>query len=640
MNHVLTFCKKIFFELIIIISIIFANLRFKYYQYVRFRNDIQGLRALAFILVFLFHLKPEWFPGGFLGVDVFFVISGYLISTIVINQINGDKFSLGSFYEKRIKRIVPAYLMMLLAVAVAGYFLYLPTDVGALRGTLFRSALFVSNALFASGESYFGAQSHENPLLHTWSLAIEMQFYLFLPLFLLLFTRRKYLLHLVVGLILVFTGYSSWQILVNDAKTPMYFSLLARIPEFLIGTLFSLLSLKNINLTRIRGALAASVGVVGLIVSSFLITSESGFPGFLALVPCISLGLILISSENVITGFFSSRPMVLIGQWSYSLYLWHWPIMAFFRYKMIEIGIPEAIFITVATFGLSYLSYTFIEIKFQKFHNWTFTKALTPVAALAAVLAFFLPSYINAHELDSKYSKATFGLKSNGRPEVEIFGSSSPTVDKKILLIGDSHALMLKPFLNYIGEKNGFSFRTLTSFGIPPIPGIEVDEYSEKDKKFYSVSLRLVSTAEQEIRASDVIFFAVRDYCSVPSISNAIEELSKSLRPTQKLVLLKTFPIYKENPLRISYSVRKTKDYSFTKVDDRCSREFVDRMDSSYSNVVAYDLAKSNIFSTPIYYKDTVAYYDGSHINTYGSIEMAKDLHADFTAFMDSLVKE
>lgn len=109
----------------------------------RFRNDIQGLRALAFILVFLFHLKPEWLPGGFIGVDVFFVISGYLISTIVINQINGDKFSLSTFYEKRIKRIVPAYLMMLIAVAVAGYFLYLPGDAGALRGTLFRSALFV-----------------------------------------------------------------------------------------------------------------------------------------------------------------------------------------------------------------------------------------------------------------------------------------------------------------------------------------------------------------------------------------------------------------------------------------------------------------------------------------------------------------
>lgn len=100
--------------------------------------------------------------------------------------------------------------------------------------------------------------------------------------------------------------------------------------------------------------------------------------------------------------------------------------MAFFRYKMIEIGIPEAIFITVATFGLSYLSYTFIEIKFQKFHNWTFTKALTPVAALAAVLAFFLPTYINAHELDSKYTKPTIGIMSHERPEIEVLGSKGP----------------------------------------------------------------------------------------------------------------------------------------------------------------------------------------------------------------------
>lgn len=215
-----------------------------------------------------------------------------------------------------------------------------------------------------------------------------------------------------------------------------------------------------------------------------------------------------------------------------------------------------------------------------------------------------------------------------------------PTLNTQILLIGDSHALMMKAFLNFIGEKDGFSFKTVTSSSIPPIPGIVVDELSEKYKRFYYISLPLVPVVEREVEESDIIFFAARDYCLTPSLRIAIEEMSRSLRPNQKVVIFKTFPTYNENPLRISYSVRKTKDYGFSKTDNRCSREFADRMASTHSNVYTYDLAKSNIFSTPIYYRDTVAYYDGSHINTYGSIEMAKDLHADFTAFMDSLVKD
>ena len=147
----------------------------------QFRNDIQGLRAVAFLLVFIFHLNSHWLSGGFLGVDLFFVISGYLMTTITINDIERNKFSFTTFFEKRFKRILPAYLFFLLIISILGSFIFIYTDIYKLRLSIIKAIKFISNLYFSTGDSYFGAKLSENPLLHTWSLSIEMQFYLILP---------------------------------------------------------------------------------------------------------------------------------------------------------------------------------------------------------------------------------------------------------------------------------------------------------------------------------------------------------------------------------------------------------------------------------------------------------------------------
>lgn len=182
----------------------------------QFRLDIQGFRALAFLLVFFFHLNSNWLPGGFLGVDLFFVISGFLITTIILNDIDKNKFSFLSFYEKRVKRIAPAYFALLIAVAIIAPFFFLYTDLGTLKGTLLRSSLFISNLAFQSGNSYFGAQLSENPLLHTWSLAIEMQFYLILPFILYFF--RKRIIWILIFIAITISIYTTYQIVVLDQK--------------------------------------------------------------------------------------------------------------------------------------------------------------------------------------------------------------------------------------------------------------------------------------------------------------------------------------------------------------------------------------------------------------------------------------
>src|SRR5690606_25350016 len=215
----------------------------------QFRNDIQGLRAIAFILVFIFHLNPHWLPGGYIGVDMFFVISGYLITSIILHQKEKGSFNFISFYEKRIKRIAPAYYVAILLIAVAGCYFYLQSDTIRLRSGLYRAVAFLSNQFFASGESYFGAALSENPLLHTWSLAIEMQFYLILP-FLLIFIRNKYLPYVISALLLILTAYSTYGLYYTDNFSAIYFSLLSRIPEFFVGVLLSILFLDKNQLSR------------------------------------------------------------------------------------------------------------------------------------------------------------------------------------------------------------------------------------------------------------------------------------------------------------------------------------------------------------------------------------------------------
>lgn len=601
----------------------------------QFRKDIQGLRALAFLLIFIFHLNPKWLPGGYIGVDLFFVISGYLISSIVLNQREGKQFSLRSFYVKRFKRIAPAYFFMLLAVAIAGYFIYLPSDTESLSSALLHAALFLSNVLFADGPAYFGTQAHENPLLHTWSLAIEVQFYILIPL-LLLWVSRKTLPYVVALLIIGLVAYSSWQIYTNHLHSAMYFSLPARIPEFLLGTLFSLIPLKD-RMPGVLRTIAALIGLVGILASALLLTADSDFPGLLAVIPCISIGLILISGKNSITALLSLKPAVQVGAWSYSLYLWHWPIMAFMRYNMVDFGKTEYILITMATFALAYLSFTWVEQPFKSFDLRKFVRVFSPIVILVGLTAYFLPIHTHARRPDDAYLKPIFGLASHAKPFVETMGSENPTFTKRILLIGNSHALMTKPFLDYIGKRAGFSFHTITTDAYPAIAGIADEVVPVVHTELFKTTLALIPITEQEIRNSDIILFVMQNYMDVPSVKEALISLISSLHPHQKFVLIKSFPLLRKHPLRINRGIQKASSYDFKAIDLPVSDQLVKQLTATYANVYSYDLSKSKIFDTLPFYGDTLTYYDSGHINTYASIAMGKDLFEDFSNFMRTL---
>jgi len=321
-----------------------------------FRNDINGLRAVAVIAVVLFHFNPVWLPGGFAGVDVFFVISGYLMAGIIFNNIDSGKFSIVDFYIARANRIVPALAALCLFLLIFGWFFITPYEYRALGKHVASSIGFVSNFVYLFESGYFDAASHEKWLLHTWSLSVEWQFYLLFPLIVLMLSKfltisvlRKVLLF-GTFLCFLFSLYASY-VWPNAA----YYLLPSRAWEMLIGSLAFIYPWK---LSRAHRSVVEVLGV-GMILSAFILASaNSVWPGYMALLPVLGSYLVVQAGNN--ESYITNNPIFQkLGLWSYSIYLWHWPLVVLFGY----LALPEMFlyFGVLTSIVLGFLSYRFIE---------------------------------------------------------------------------------------------------------------------------------------------------------------------------------------------------------------------------------------------------------------------------------------
>jgi peptidoglycan/LPS O-acetylase OafA/YrhL len=298
----------------------------------KYRADIDGLRAVAVLSVLAFHMQTRLGPfgGGFVGVDVFFVISGYLISSVILPEIQESRFSLVTFYERRIRRIFPALLVMLSIVSVLAYIYLLPAELQDFAKSLFGAICSFSNFYFFEHSGYFDSPL-SNPLLHTWSLAVEEQFYLLFPLILLMVRRlfqRRFRLA-VVALSLLSLTISAIQTYTNP--TAAFYMPYTRAWELLLGTILSLKLFPAIRSVSLRN-LGTIAGLALILISVHCYTSATPFPGLAALVPCVGAALIIgvgESGTSAVGALLSWRPVVFIGLISYSLYLWHWPIIVF-----------------------------------------------------------------------------------------------------------------------------------------------------------------------------------------------------------------------------------------------------------------------------------------------------------------------
>ena len=336
------------------------------------RPDIDGLRAVAILAVVAAHIGAQHARGGFFGVDVFFVISGYLISGIVFADIEAQKFSFAAFYERRVRRIVPAFFVVLMAVFALAYIYMLPVEMNGFAKSLVAATFGVSNIYFWTLSGYFDSASAYMPLLHTWSLSVEEQFYVIFPILLLLGYRfcRPQLKVLVVALFLA-------SLLANilgafyypDAR---FYLTPNRAWELLAGALITLNIVPEIRERSFRNA--ASVAGLFLIVLSFVCFSpETPYLGVAALLPCLGATLIIAagcSGESIVGKALSIKPMLFVGLISYSLYLWHWPVIVFHRMGFIPCeGLSprmEKTVLIAVCFAFATLSWKYVETPFRK----------------------------------------------------------------------------------------------------------------------------------------------------------------------------------------------------------------------------------------------------------------------------------
>jgi len=327
----------------------------------RYRPDIDGLRAIAVVLVVNFHACPEAMPGGFIGVDIFFVISGFLITGIVTREL-ASRFSLLHFYDRRIRRIFPALLVVLLAVLVLGFLWMLPDAYARLSADVFASAAFAANIALLLQSGYFDLESAKRPLLHLWSLGIEEQFYLVWPPILMLAARLR------IGLLGVAAaiGLASFVlnvVLIGENPVATFYLPFTRAWELLAGAVLAC-AWDRIPQDPISGNWRAGVGVVLIVIAAVLLDPHRAFPGWWAVLP-VAGAVLLLSAPSAwgVRHLLTSPPMVWIGLISYPLYLWHWPLLVFAAMiKFAPLSLIESQLVVLASALLAWATYRFVEV--------------------------------------------------------------------------------------------------------------------------------------------------------------------------------------------------------------------------------------------------------------------------------------
>lgn len=426
----------------------------------QYRRDIDGLRAIAVLPVILFHAGFEIFTGGFVGVDVFFVISGYLITTILLNELTNDDFSIARFYERRARRILPALFLVMAASTVLGYFLLMPDEFKNLGQSLVATTLFSNNILLSITSDYWDLASEFKPLLHTWSLAVEEQYYIFFPPLLAAIWRYRKENAIAILSIILISSLTLASISVTTNPKSAFYILPTRAWEIAIGAITALITFnKNYKPTAgLSENFLSSAGLVAIIGSIFLFEKNTLPPGPMLLIPTIGAALVIAFThpKSPSGSILGSQILVQIGLISYSLYLWHQPIFSFVRaYSTERPSTSDFIAPILVVFLLSFITWKFVEspfrssTKFSKKAILSYSFAFSLIFILAGLLInskYGFPTRAFSAEIKIKdidkriYNEQVFSLKK------DYFSNPEKT---NLLIIGNSFA---RDFVNITKE--------------------------------------------------------------------------------------------------------------------------------------------------------------------------------------------
>ena len=452
-----------------------------------YRPEIDGLRAISVIGVVLFHLELG-FPGGFVGVDVFFVISGYLITGILLRQLGEDRFSLMEFWARRVRRIVPAAMVMVVGALLIGAFLQTPERYASLARSAMAHVLMASNCYFTRDQGYFAEKSDHEPLLHTWSLSVEEQFYLIFPLIVCFVWKRA-----PQRLALVFTSAAlisfswSWIEVVSNPKWA-FFLLPARGWELLVGALLAILPQKTMR--SLGDEAWAGLGLVLVLAPMFFFDRQTAFPGPGALAPVLGAALLIWTGGSTKIGkLLGWRALVRIGLISYSLYLWHWPFVVFAREMVIELTLTLKISLLVASLLAGFSSWRWVEMP-SRSGLLLATRRRSLIFGLTSAVTLFviafsikasggfpsrLPAELRLIISDITWNGAEYtSAKSEAMP---IGFQDDGPVD--FVLWGDSHGASAAPAVNAVATDFKLKGHAYLNNGTPPVTGLWFADMSE-----------------------------------------------------------------------------------------------------------------------------------------------------------------
>ncbi len=455
---------------------------------ISYRADLDGLRAIAIIMAIIYHTGLGILPGGFIGIEMFFVLSGYLITTQISNDMLIDKFSLKEFYLRRFRRLLPTNIVVLLVTFIAAFFILLPKDFiyhTKLMGLGFMS---LGNFYLANTTGgYFAQATEEITLLHTWSLSVEEQFYLLWPLLLLFVIKRfSYINTIKIFFVVLILSITLAEWLVRNNPTDAYFLLSSRFYELLVGCVLALIARYLPALKSPQSTVLAVIGFVGILFNIFNDNAPHNFPGLNALYACMGTALIIYAGScgNPVTKLISTPALTHIGKISYSLYLWHWPIFALIRYVTGSITPIQALIAVAVSLVLSNLTWKYVENPFRI--RWKFPFKQTFIGMYIVPIVLFSVIVILAYKTEGfpqrfgnmQESVATMESKPKAHRES---CTNDATVDcRNVLLIGDSHAEHFDPLIHvFTNDAKNLRLSSVSSPHCPPIKGLIISSKTE-----------------------------------------------------------------------------------------------------------------------------------------------------------------
>ncbi len=614
----------------------------------KFRFDIGFLRALAVIVVLLFHYKVPFFYGGFIGVDIFFVISGYLMTSIILSGFAKNNFSVAKFYKRRVNRILPALLFMLLGTLSFAFFYYLPFDYMQISRYAASASIFVSNIYFALKSGYFDPASQFNPYLHTWSLSVEWQFYIFYPLILLVLKRtylnkRKLFTYLFSGM----TIFSFISIIIMNEflanKGYIFYLVFPRAWEMMIGG-FAYLFADRFNYlldsTNRKWIVLSSLGILGL--CTFFYRENFSWPSYLTIVPVVATAAIIISDVDF--RFFKNGILQFVGKISYSLYLWHWPLYVFLLYRNYNVSTPMvAVSLLVLSVLLAYISYFLVE-------EWA--KNVRSTQIVVAVLLVFVAVMINTwkpinyryfperisqiqFKADSiKRHSPNYGWNIQPKNNFEDFKKylAVDTTKTNVLIIGDSHAGHFSTALLELVDTTRCNLLFQMRSGTLPIKDIDDTAFGKSRDILAKKMMNYVfeEFAPNNKEHLDLIVISANFFAFIKSGDRQLSELLAIIKKTTDYI----------SSLGIPFIILgQTEVYEIPYPLVASLQQLSNRVDYTNSHVFSLNQALKNMYPKNQYIDiynyesnktpqhlilDSIYMYDGHHFSYHGAEQIIK----------------